>query len=333
MPLVDMPLEKLREYKPALTRRSDFGAFWSSVLKAAIAQPLNATFEPQDHAARGVRVCRVTYDGFEGGRIGGWYLEPEAGGPHPALLVFHGYSGRAPTAAALLKWASQDLAVLAIDCRGQVGSSTDGAAYPGGHRPGFMTQGILSRETYYYRYVYADCVRAVELAAAQPAVDPSRIGVAGVSQGGGLGLATAALAADRVKFGAASVPYLCHFRRAADIAEMPYREIADYVRAWPDRCDQVFETLSYFDNLNLADRTRARMLVSVGLADLICPPSTVFAVYNHMRCPKELVVYPFHGHEEGDHWEERAFAFLVRGLRGEARKRNRKRETGNRKNG
>jgi cephalosporin-C deacetylase len=300
-----------------LTRREDFDAFWSGVLAAAAKQPLGAAFERQDHAARGVRVSRVTYDGFEGGRISGWYLEPEARGPHPALVVFHGYSGRAPTAAALLKWASQGLVVLATDCRGQVGSSTDGASYPGGHRPGFMTQGILSKDTYYYRYVYADGVRAVALLAAQPAVDAGRIGVTGVSQGGGLSLAAAALAADRVRFGAAAVPYLCHFRRAADIAEMPYREIADYVRAWPDRCDQVFETLSYFDNMNLAERVRGRMLVSVGLADLICPPSTVFAAYNHMRCPKELVVYPFHGHEEGDHWEERAFAFLVGGLRGE----------------
>lgn len=29
MPLVDMPLEELKVYKPGLNRRKDFAAFWS----------------------------------------------------------------------------------------------------------------------------------------------------------------------------------------------------------------------------------------------------------------------------------------------------------------
>ena len=314
MPLVDMPLAELETHKPSLTRRDDFGAFWDATLKAALAQPLNADLRPHDHAATGVRVARAEWDGFAAGRISGWYLEPEGPGPYPAMVLFHGYSGRAPSVVASLLWASQGFVVLGVDCRGQVGESTDGVVYPGGHRPGFMTQGIESNETYYYRYVFADCARAIELVASQDAVDAERIGVMGGSQGGALSLATAALVPDRVKFCAASVPFLCHFRRAVDLAEYPYREIADYVRAHPDRCDRAFETLSYFDNMNLADRIRARVLVSCGLWDAICPPSTVFAAYNRMQCEKEMLAYPFHGHEEGDDWHERVFAMMKRGL-------------------
>jgi cephalosporin-C deacetylase len=34
--------------------------------------------------------------------------------------------------------------------------------------------------------------------------------------------------------------------------------------------------------------------------DTICPPSTVFAAYNHYAGPKEIEVYPFNGHEQGE---------------------------------
>lgn len=315
MPLIDMPLEQLRRYRPAPTRKKDFNDFWAKVIRAALAQPLGLTLRAQKYPARGVRVRRATFDGFEGGRIAAWLLEPDAPGRHPALVVYHGYSSRSPTVWSLLPWACQGFVVLGVDCRGQNGSSTDGAVYPEGHRPGFMTAGILSEDTYYYRYVYADGVRALEVAASLDTVDAGRIGVTGVSQGGGLSLAAAALAPRRVRLAGACVPFLCHYRRSVDMAEYPYREIADYVRAWPERCEQVFQTLSYFDNLNLADRIRAKVLVSIGLWDLICPPSSIFAVVNRMKCPKEVAVYPCMGHEENEDWRERLFAFVASALR------------------
>jgi len=314
MPLIDMPLEKLKVYTPALTRRKDFATFWAGVTRAALKQPLHVMLTPEKYPAKGVRVSAASYDGFECGRVAGWLLEPERPGRYPALVVYHGYSGCSPCVFNLLPWALQGFVVLAVDCRGQNGRSTDAAAYPEGHRPGYMTAGILDKNTYYYRYVYADGVRAVELAASLESVDPHRIGVTGVSQGGGLALAAAALAPDRVKFAAPCVPYLCHYRRAVDIAEYPYREIADYLRAWPQRYDRVMETLSYFDNMNLAGRIRGQVLISVGLCDLICPPSTIFAVINRMKCKREVVVYPCSGHEENDDWRERLFGFMMSGL-------------------
>jgi cephalosporin-C deacetylase len=61
----------------------------------------------------------------------------------------------------------------------------------------------------------------------------------------------------------------------------------------------VFRSLSYFDGVNLAARARGRALFSVGLMDPICPPSTVFAAYNHYGGPKEIRVYPYNQHEGG----------------------------------
>jgi len=33
-------------------------------------------------------------------------------------------------------------------------------------------------------------------------------------------------------------------------------------------------------------------MMGVGLMDNICPPSTQFAVYNRIRAPKRMVIYP-----------------------------------------
>jgi len=130
--------------------------------------------------------------------------------------------------------------------------------------------------------------------------------VSGGSQGGGITLA-AALAglsegsniAPRGKVCAAmaEVPFLCHFHRAAPLVDtLPYQEIARYCRLAGIDGEQVFRTLSYVDCLNLADQIAVPTLVTVGLMDTICPPSTIFAAYNHITAPKELVLAPFGEH-------------------------------------
>lgn len=46
----------------------------------------------------------------------------------------------------------------------------------------------------------------------------------------------------------------------------------------------------------LARRITAECLPSVGLMDVICPPSTVFAAYNEIGSAKDIAVYPYSGH-------------------------------------
>jgi cephalosporin-C deacetylase len=40
-------------------------------------------------------------------------------------------------------------------------------------------------------------------------------------------------------------------------------------------------------------------LFSVALMDRVCPPSTVYAAFNHYAGPKEIREYPFNDHEGG----------------------------------
>jgi cephalosporin-C deacetylase len=70
-------------------------------------------------------------------------------------------------------------------------------------------------------------------------------------------------------------------------------------------------TLSYFDTMNLADRIRCPVLVSMGLKDPVVPPETVYAMYNRIRSEKRMEAYPFGEHDGGGGFhDELKYAFV-----------------------
>ena len=298
MALFDMRLPELQAYRPRHTRESDFDAFWEQTLAHAKHIPINADFKPYEYPVRNCSIYDVRYAGWNDARIAAWYIRPDGPGPFPAIVIYHGYLGSRDQPHKHLLWTSQGYAVLAVDTRGQSGASTDPTTYSTGHVKGWMTAGILDPQEYYYRGAYVDCVRALDVLATRPEVDMSRVALTGGSQGGGLTLAVAALDS-RPRTAMPDSPYLCHFERAVDVAmRMPYLEISDFLRIYPDRERQVFRTLSYFDNMNLCSRIHCPVLMSVGLQDDITPPSSIFATYNNLICPKELAIYRYHNHED-----------------------------------
>jgi cephalosporin-C deacetylase len=316
VPQIDYPLETLRSYRPDTQAPSDLGQFWKATLDEAAKVPLNPALEKIDYPVSGLDVYRVAYDGWQGARMSGWFLARAGARSQATLVFYHGYSGNKGQVYDYLGWALQGYTVLAVDVRGQSGDSSDPGNYPGGHVSGWMTQGILSPETYYYRGAYVECVRAIDFAVSRPEVDAERIGVLGVSQGGGLSLAAAALD-PRPKLAMPEVPFLCHYRRAVEVSNVnPYLELAIYCHRYPDRETKVFETLSYFDCLSIASQITCPVLATVGLQDLVCPPSTVFAVYNHLSSTeKDLRVYPYGAHEAYPTHHERKLAWARRILK------------------
>jgi len=143
-------------------------------------------------------------------------------------------------------------------------------------------------------------VRAVGALRAHPAVDADRIAATGTSQGGGISLAVAALVPE-LALAMPDVPFLCHFRRAAEITDaLPYAELARYCKVHRQEIDTVFRTLAYFDGMNFAARASAPALFSAGLMDPVAPPSTVYAAFNHYAGPKRMALYRFNEHEAGE---------------------------------
>jgi len=302
----DMPLEQLRTYRPARTEPEDFDAFWAETLAQARTFPLEARFERVETGLRLVEVFDVTYNGYGGQPIKGWFVLPrDRSGPLACVVEYIGYGGGRDQPFNWLLWANAGCAHFVMDTRGQgstwsVGDTPD--PEPDGsnpHVPGFMTRGILDPHMYYYRRVFTDAVRAVEAARSHPDVDANRVAVTGGSQGGGITLAAAGLVPD-LAAAMPDVPFMCHYHRATEITDSyPYAEIQNYCKTHRDKIEIVFNTLGYFDGVNLAARAKAAALFSVGLMDEICPPSTVFAAYNHYGGPKEIKAWSYNHHEGG----------------------------------
>jgi len=310
MAFFDLPLDQLKTYLPTREEPADFDSFWQSTLNEGRAHPLNATFERVDYGLVAQETFDVTFAGFGGQPVKGWLILPkQRAGKLPCVVEYIGYGGGRSFAIDWLLWASAGYAHFVMDTRGQ-GSSWSKGDTPdlyaeGGNpsMPGSMTQGVLDPKHYYYRRVFTDAVRAIDAARSHPDVGASQIAVTGGSQGGGITIAAAGLVPDVIA-AMPDVPFLCHYRRATEIVDTyPYKEIAEYCHVHRDKVDAVFNTLSYFDGVNLASRAKAKSLFSVGLMDQVCPPSTVYAAYNHWAGEKDIKVYPYNGHEGGGSYQ------------------------------
>lgn len=303
---VDMPLDQLREYRPALPEPPDFDGFWERTLTEARKHELDPVFTPVDTGLSLVDCWDVEFSGFGGHRIKGWLIAPAgAQGPLPCVMQYIGYNGGRGRPHQWLLWPSAGRAVLVMDSRGQgtngyLGDTPDPVGGTGATMAGRMTQGVHDPEEHYYRRLYTDGVRAVEAARSHPLIDPERIVASGGSQGAAIALAVTALAPG-LQYSLLDVPFMAHIRRAVEITpDNPYGEVGRFLASQRHLVDQAFTTLDHFDGLNFATRARTPALFSVGLRDGITPASTVFAAYNHYAGPKDIRVWPFNGHEGGE---------------------------------
>jgi cephalosporin-C deacetylase len=306
MPFFDLSLEELKVYKPARVEEDDFDLFWKNTLAESRCYPLDPHFEKVETPLTMMDVFDLSFSGYCGQKVKGWFFLPKVRPEKvPCVVEYMGYGDGRGQPIDWLLWSNLGYGHLVMDSRGQGSNGIPGDTpdHPGAdvdsHYPGFMTQGVLDPNRYYYRRLFTDAVRAVEAARSNPAVDSDKIALTGRSQGGGITLAVAGLVPD-VSAVMADVPFNCHYRRATELTDrLPYEEISLYCKTHQDQVEEVFRTLSYFDNVNLVTRAQAPALISAGLMDMICPPSTIFAAYNYYAGEKEMCVYPYNEHEGG----------------------------------
>ena len=319
MPILDMSLEKLREYKGVNPRPGDFDAFWDASLAEMRAIDPDVTLTPVSFETSYAECYDMTFTSTKGARVYAKFARPKnLKGKAPAVLFFHGLSGSSPEWTALMSYVAEGFVVAAMDCRGQGGYSADSASYVGTTYTTPFIRGVDGTpDGLYYRNVYLDCAMLARIVMGLDYVDETRVGCTGGSQGGGLTVACAALVPE-IKLCAPVYPYLSDYRRVwdMDLDKVAYEGIAYYFRHFDpthEHIDEFFEKLGYIDIQYLAPRIRAEVLMFTGLMDNICPPSTQFAAYNKMTAKKNVVIYPDFGHEALPHSNERIFSFM-RGL-------------------
>ncbi len=301
---VDLPLEQLRAFQYEIDDPEDFDDFWASTLQSRGASPLEVRLTAVDTGLRSVRCFDLTFAGYAGNDVKGWVICPvDLAAPVPVVVEYLGYGGGRSHPIEFLSYASAGFVHLVMDTRGQGSVTRPGdTADPHGSgpaAPGFLTKGLPSRDNYYYRRLFVDAYRAVDVAKTLFGVDESRLVVTGRSQGGALSLVAAGLRSD-VALAVPHVPFLCAFQRALRVTDRePFAELGRWLGTHRLSVDSALDTLRYFDAVAFARRASCPGSFSVALGDLVSPPSTVFAAHNAYGGTAEMTVWPFNGHEGG----------------------------------
>lgn len=301
MAFFDLSESDLENYKPKAREPEDFDDFWKNTLASSRALTADTKLSHVDLAVTEFDVSDMRFSGFNGEEIAAWLVRPK--NPKGVVIEYNGYGGGRGFPHERLWWPASGYSYIFMDTRGQGSAWGSGGVTPDdyGSSPaanGFMTKGIESRESYYYRRVFTDATLLVD-AAKKLDLGSDRIILCGGSQGGGITLAVAGLS-EGIHAALPDVPFLCHYERALSLTDaFPYKEIANYLSVHREKVNNTLETLSYFDGVNFSKRAKAPALFSTALMDQICPPSTVFAAKNHYAGKSEIEVYPFNGHEGG----------------------------------
>lgn len=301
----DLSLDQTRA---AVHRPADFQAFWQGVRAELAAVPLEWERLPGaggETAAH--RVDWLRFSSLDDLLIYGWLAVPKDAPPagNRGFLWLPGYSlGNPPHGPESIY---PETLTFGLNLHGNLPDTP--YVHPSASGADYIAAGIMSPQTYIYRRIVAHCLRALEVLAAQPEVSPERVMVGGMSQGGGLALVAAALS-PLVRLCLADMPWLCALNLALSLLDRARYQrlktarysdarglIADEAEAHPEAADQIYQTYRYFDPLSHADSIACPTQMSAGGRDPSCKPPTIYAVYNELRCEKEMLYLPQTGHE------------------------------------
>ncbi len=316
MPIVDMPLEKLRVYEGRNPRPADFDEFWDRSLAELDKVEPNPVFTPYDFPSRIADAYELTFTSIKGAKMYAKFMKPKnISGRVPAVLYFHGYTTSSGDWSTLLPFVSQGYVVAWLDTRGQGGLTEDvGTPSVATCNTQFIRGVEGAPENMLYRDIFLDTAQLARVVMSLDYVDETRVGTTGASQGGALCIACAALVPE-IKLCAPKYPYLCDYKRVweMDLDKGAYDGLRYYLRTHDPRhehVDEFFTKLGYIDLQFLAPRIKAKFFMSTGLIDTTCPPSSQFAMYNKITSEKSVDIYPDYGHENLKGDSDRIFIFM-----------------------
>ncbi len=162
---------------------------------------------------------------------------------------------------------------------------------------GYFAQGTEDPSTWIFRKMFQDAVIATRVLQAQTETDEDRIGAMGLSQGAGIAIWLGAFC-PIVRAVCADLPFLSAIKQTLmnHVYRYPLKELSDYMESIPLGQERVFNTISYFDTMNVATRCHKPTLVSSGTKDPAVRPDNVRAVFEALPGEKNLIVYDW-GHD------------------------------------
>jgi cephalosporin-C deacetylase len=264
-------------------------AFWRAVVAEVAALPFDVQLQAVPrYSDDKVAISALSFRGVGNAEVACWMARPR-GETIGVLVQFPAY---ATVLFPPVGYAEQGMIAVSVSVRGHHGSEIPGVGFPG-----LLIEGLPSADTYIYRSVYADALRAVTLVARL--IGPGLpLVLMGQSQGAALSLVAAGLTGQAVAV-AADVPFLCSIREALALTTaFPYRELSAYLRDRPDEAEEALRTVDIFDVLGFAPQVTCPVLMSIGTRDPVTPLAATRALARALPVV-EAIEYEGAGHEGG----------------------------------
>jgi cephalosporin-C deacetylase-like acetyl esterase len=256
----------------------------------------------------------VSLQNIGNARVYGILSVPRNPGKYPAILQVPGAGIRPYQPDPEL--IDKDLIVLSIGIHG-IPVNLDPSVYKdleNGALKGYFFFNNHHRDRFYYKRVYAGCVRAVDFIFSLPAFDGVNLGVSGNSQGGALSIVTAALD-PRVKCIGVIHPALCDLTGYLYGRAGGWPHVFSPASAWYADQPEVRTAMAYYDVVNFARQLRQPGWYTWGYNDESCPPTSMHAAYNAINASKQLALYPETGHWFYPEQRSRMNAWLLENLK------------------
>ena len=296
--------EKIRPYT---AEPKDFTDFWRDNIKRMRKTPLKYDTEPAPEYCTDKVDCRLLkiHTDSDGHAMYGYLFVPKGAKPGSCPVVLCPPGAGIKTIKEPLRhkyYAENGFVRLEIEIHGidprlpQTAFDEISRAF-NGRNGGYLADGIDSRERYYMRHVYTGLVRCIDLLTSLPEWDECNVAVQGGSQGGALALVAAGLD-ERVTQCVVNHPALSDM--AAYLEHGRTGGYPHFCRTAGLLNEHTARTLAYYDVVNFARYVKSPVYMTWGYNDNTCPPTTSYAVWNTLTCPKESLVTPVNEHWTSD---------------------------------
>jgi cephalosporin-C deacetylase len=154
----------------AIRGPADFDSYWDAAIAEMKAVDPRVELVPYKSSSRVAECFDLYFTGTGGSRVHAKYLRPKsAPKPHPAVLLFHGYTNNSGDWFDKFAWVSQGYAVAALDCRGQGGRSQDLGGVTGNTMRGQIIRGLDDPpQKLLFRQIFLDTAQLANIVMQMP---------------------------------------------------------------------------------------------------------------------------------------------------------------------
>lgn len=278
------------EFTPGFEEPADMQDFWKNEIGKMRAEKMKPVLKKEKSPELGIEVYSLEINCVGPRPVRGYIAFPEKARKKslPAILLLKAASssGGSSHIKDLMPYAKMGALVVDINAHGMKNEQSEEyyAALFSGELKNYNSREPENRENYYFKWMFLRDLRTVDYICTHKLWDEKHLVVSGTSQGGAQSCFLAGMDS-RVSAAVITVPAMLDQGGS----------LQGRTPAWPKTIVRYPESSKknspYFDPALMLKNTKAEIWCEIGLYDLTCPPSNVFAAMNQVKTPKTIVTF------------------------------------------